>query len=96
MTDNDKTTSRIRQQMLLADSKLRLQNAANMNGTAPAFPDNGGSGITIRDYFAAAALTGSLAFPIPGDEKRPDKCARYCYEYADAMLAERSKTKGEA
>lgn len=75
------------------------------NDGGPAFPSAGGmaeivsmsqsdNGMSLRDYFAAAALTGSLAFPIPGDEKRPDKCAQYCYQYADAMLVERSKSKG--
>jgi len=49
------------------------------------------SGMSIRDYFAAAALTGALAFPIPGSEKIPDRCARECYAYADAMLSARKR-----
>lgn len=46
-------------------------------------------GISMRDYFAAAALMGTIAFPIPGTEKRPENAARECYAYADAMLAAR-------
>lgn len=46
-------------------------------------------GISMRDYFAAAALTGTIAFPIPGHEKMPENAARFCYAYADAMLAAR-------
>ena len=42
-------------------------------------------GMTLRDYFAGQALpTWALVL-----EK--DECAKKCYEYADAMLAQRSK-----
>lgn len=48
-------------------------------------------GMTLRDYFAAAALTGLMAdatnsSPIPMN-------AETAYRHADAMLAERAKTK---
>jgi hypothetical protein len=51
-------------------------------------------GMTLRDYFAAAALQGMLADsqcngPVEG-------YANDAYQYADAMLAERAKTKGGA
>jgi len=53
----------------------------------------GGSAIKrLRDYFAAQAMSGILASctnedPFPRDEK----LAKWCYEFADAMLAERAK-----
>ena len=46
-------------------------------------------GLSIRDYFAAAALTGEITAwtePIEGNEK---KIAYRCYLFADAMLAAR-------
>lgn len=47
-------------------------------------------GITIRDYFAAAAMQGMITRTASyGD--CPEKMAPYAYKYADAMLAERSK-----
>lgn len=39
------------------------------------------SGMTLRDYFAAAALRG-----IASDIEDEEKAARWCYEMADAML----------
>jgi hypothetical protein len=49
----------------------------------------------LRDRFAAAALTGYLA-AFTGDRLLPDPraAAKGCYEYADAMLAERLRRKG--
>jgi hypothetical protein len=46
-------------------------------------------GLSVRDYFAAAALTGEITAwtePIEGNEK---KIAYRCYLFADAMLAAR-------
>ena len=41
-------------------------------------------GISMRDYFAAAALQGNIAHPeVTGNR---DDIARDAYEYADAML----------
>jgi hypothetical protein len=76
----------------------------------PAFPsdpafygDKAGPGMSLRDYFAAAALQGWLAGPCDGhtmDEYADEpeafaehqaEVARACYAYADAMLAERDK-----
>jgi hypothetical protein len=60
----------------------------------PAFPyqhDHGNHpyeqafGMTLRDYFAAAALQAV------GHGDSDEKVARYCYQLADAMLAERAK-----
>lgn len=54
-------------------------------------------GMSLRDYFAAKAMQGMLAYP--GDEQRgshhnnndADGVAQMAYAYADAMLAERAK-----
>lgn len=43
------------------------------------------TGLTIRDYFAAAALTVSLG------DVAPEELAKYSYQIADAMLVERAK-----
>ena len=54
------------------------------------------SGMTLRDYFAANALTGQLAFTA-GDcaaQSSPESAAKFAYECADAMLAARAKTPG--
>lgn len=67
----------------------------------PAFPDmvyNGQSGYTprggirLRDYFAAAALTGLLSDP-EAAAIRHESIAADCYAYADAMIAARKGGK---
>lgn len=75
-----------------------------MNET-PAFPceaDNStdtvriwNKGMMLRDYFAAKALAGVIiAHPDWGKDKGVDKrLAQIAYRLADAMLAERGKTK---
>lgn len=45
-------------------------------------------GMSLRDYFAAAALTGLLAHERYGSES-PNKLADYAYDQADMMLARR-------
>ena len=64
----------------------------------PPLPDDVFSGMSLRDYFAAAALQGWAAgrnnaaeFEVPRGQKTPDVVAA-CYRYADAMLKERAKT----
>jgi hypothetical protein len=70
----------------------------------PAFPQcsynlKGGyditGGLSLRDYFAAKAMQGMLsAFPnVANKDKRKfaEEMPATAYEYADAMLAERSK-----
>jgi len=65
----------------------------------PAFPEprpdliNDHLGMTLRDYFAAAAIMGvaelfHAEFMAPN---APEKCAKCAYAIADAMLAERNK-----
>jgi hypothetical protein len=46
-------------------------------------------GMTLRDYFAAAALTGILANPDGGGPYHRE--AEYAYLYADAMLRARGE-----
>lgn len=59
----------------------------------PSAPDNQGrthaNGISKRDYFAAAALTGICGDGIPGSHHRPEQTAKEAYAYADAMLKAR-------
>jgi hypothetical protein len=54
-------------------------------------------GMTLRDYFAAAALTGNLASNAIGyeytGENAVEKATAEAYRYADAMIEAR---KGEA
>lgn len=45
-------------------------------------------GMTLRDYFAAAAITGMKAF-ISSDYEYPDDAAKKAYKIADAMLKAR-------
>jgi hypothetical protein len=49
-------------------------------------------GMTLRDYFAAKALQ-AMATRSDMDGVAYDKLAAYAYDYADAMLAERSKSE---
>lgn len=64
----------------------------------PAFPqyipeDACGSayeGISARDYFAAAALTGMMAYGMT-EKLDPDELAHDAYCTADAMLSARKK-----
>jgi hypothetical protein len=57
-----------------------------------AFPDNEcGVGMTLRDFFAAHALTGMIATHTPEEMSLPraDDAAEYAYRCADAMLEAR-------
>ncbi len=47
-------------------------------------------GMSLRDYFAGQALAGFRAHPANPDT--PKTVAMFCYEIADAMLAEREKS----
>ncbi len=67
-----------------------------MKISPPAFPtylaDNMAHGMTLRDYFAAAALETQMMYA--ADEVDSDICyvvAKMSYKIADAMLAERDK-----
>lgn len=54
-------------------------------------------GLTKREYFAAAALTGLCAFydADQGRGFRTDECAHYAVETADALIRELSKEPPE-
>lgn len=55
----------------------------------PAFPRASKcDGMSLRDYFAAQALSAIIGFYGPQD---PQKVSARAYENADAMLAERNK-----
>ena len=55
----------------------------------PEGPDEPIMGMSLRDYFAAAALQGAIANERKGAD--PTYIARGAYIVADAMLAEREK-----
>jgi len=71
--------------------------SAPINTGGPAFPtleehgfDNGMTGMTLRDYFAAKAMAQLIAIYEPSEKEGtvPD-CAESAYFYADAMLEAR-------
>lgn len=83
----------------VVDRHLRENHGPQMGAKdgGPAFPrvnvnhamGNGAQeGMSLRDYFAAAALTGLLA----RSPQVATGVAAGAYEYADALLAARSKT----
>ena len=54
------------------------------------------SGMTLRDYFAAAALQGYMTnteFSMGHDD--PDSVCNNCLIYADAMIAARERKEGD-
>ena len=59
----------------------------------PARPTANDDGMSLRDYFAAAALCGYMA--LPGGCPTPEDAARAAYQHADAMLAARTASKGD-
>ena len=50
---------------------------------------HGKEGMTLRDYFAGQALIGLVSSPKA--HVKQGKFAKQAYQYADAMIAERSK-----
>lgn len=73
------------------------------NNGGPAFPTpcvNGGNGeywqstvdgMSLRDYFAAAALNGLLSAGGARTDSAAGSNVRWAWGYADAMLKERAK-----
>lgn len=53
-----------------------------------AFPNNRSEGMDLRDYFAAAALTGIYDKAV-SEGLPPDQIAVACYMMAEAMMKER-------
>ena len=85
-----------------------MSTMSNRTDGGPAFPqisfDEAGlaskamqGGVSVRDYFAAAALQGLLSFSSydaiawPDEDNQCRIDVRIAYRYADAMLAERQK-----
>lgn len=68
-----------------------------INDGGPAFPNvppdsqysKWDMGMTLRDYFAAAALQGFMAAHTSGGCLVDDLYAKYAYDLADAMLKQR-------
>jgi hypothetical protein len=57
----------------------------------PVLPSENNFGLTMRDYFAAAALNALLSKPRTGSIDEPHaRYAEVAYAYADAMLVARS------
>lgn len=68
----------------------------SIDGGGPAFPTKGSReeipGMSLRDYFAAAAITGVMNdLQVTQDEYQNEDVAKACYEIANAMIAERGK-----
>jgi len=60
------------------------------NGVYELLVDEQGSGMTLRDYFAAKALQSLISIYEPeGQDRCIPNCARDAYSFADAMLKER-------
>lgn len=69
----------------------------------PAFPTHGqaegddprnqilSGGMTLRDYFAAAALQGLCATLPDMIDPKPSEVAKDAYQFADAMITERNR-----
>ena len=65
---------------------------AAMHGIGVTITDE--KGMTLRDYFAAAALQGLLAHVIGVANARDEHdYAKRCYQYADAMLKARKEAQ---
>ena len=48
-------------------------------------------GMTLRDYFAAAAMTGLISSKLHSMSWHPEDDAKYCYTLADTMLEARNR-----
>ena len=68
----------------------QINDAAPLGDGGPAFPrdhaHDGHNGMTLRDYFAAKALSGLV---VNGENFNTPVLAAYSYEMADAMLKAR-------
>jgi hypothetical protein len=75
-------------------------NTLDQGSTPSAFPSSGleytekgkswaQAGMTLRDYFAAKAMQGSLASMVKGQAFEHGMGATWAYEVADAMLKAR-------
>jgi hypothetical protein len=56
----------------------------------PAFPTDGFTGMSLRDYFAGQAITGAMSIGVTLKTTMTEReVAECCYRIADAMLAAR-------
>lgn len=71
----------------------RISGPSFVPGKASVEVDVSSIGMSLRDYFAAAALQGMFANPSWDAQQvsDPKRAAFSAYNYADAMLAEREK-----
>lgn len=82
---------------ITAESTLVIEDQEKQEDSAKdyetAFPIAGENhiqyGMTIRDYFAAKALSGMLASPDCGGSH--ESIAKHAYKYADALMKARNK-----
>lgn len=82
--------------------------SAETNDGGPAFPSEQGStpegtwnqthsaGMSLRDYFAGQALAGLTTLVRDTEAEAAYAVAKAAYFVADALLAERAKSSGEA
>jgi hypothetical protein len=75
-----------------------MRNQTNGGPAFPVTPDNdvrtngaGGTGMTLRDYFAAKAVQALLQISGPDDVVSAADYSKMAYEVADAMLAARGE-----
>ena len=65
--------------------------------SAPAFPHEDSMsaafrpGLTKREWYAGLAMQGTIASQTPDESIDSEMCAQWCFEMADAMIAEGSK-----
>lgn len=80
------------------DGELAFPQQMTVNNGRVDFPyEYGVGGMTLRDYFAAKALSGMLAYPgneITGNchnNATPEQVAERAYWFADAMISAREQ-----
>jgi len=56
-----------------------------------AFPNDVSSGMTLRDFFAAAVAAGLHANPHLNQAASAEDMATACYQLADAMVTKRNE-----
>ena len=83
--------------MKSASSYRSLERVDMKSQDEPAFPNSGDGarydGMTLRDYFAGQVLAGICAsYAGSNSAYQFSSDADYAYKYADAMIAERSRT----
>lgn len=77
-------------------TKPRVYQPRDGGPAFPLVPDHSAEGMSLRDYFAAHALSGLLAAHAGGDTALPKfgEAATDAFKLADEMLFERRKLDG--